>query len=222
MSTFKKISLLFEIPLDIIAEDLNYPQATICILRGDENIMKSDYADVYNRILSCPHHRDNRPPFEYAKDLAASWIMEDYTIKMLEQSGLTIQHAGEDKERNILSGTDVSTNSDCVISNGIFTRKLELMNDYNGYWTKYKKVDLRDNKYTKLKNENALFLGISTLDKRYIILNFGHELNAKYSEFHYAYHKPAYTILLNNDMLKDIDYTNIVESLLDEINCDYK
>ena len=91
------------------------------------------------------------------------------------------------------------------------------MNDYKGYWNRYKKMDLRDDKFLKLQNEKSLFLGVSTSDKKYLLLNFAKETNAIYSPLHYAYHKPAYSIRITPDMLKDLDYSDIAKTIMSEL-----
>ena len=46
------------------------------------------------------------------------------------------------------------------------------MNDWGGYWLKYNKLDLRYNKYEKLLNKEAIFLGISPSDNNAVIIDF--------------------------------------------------
>jgi hypothetical protein len=41
---------------------------------------------------------------QYAMDLAASWVMEDYIIEQLKNNGLSVSRAGEDKGRIVLAG----------------------------------------------------------------------------------------------------------------------
>lgn len=217
MSTFSEIQQLFPKPLQEIAKELNYPESTICILSGNENEIISNYPKTHKNILSCRHNRDARTPMQYAMDLAASWVMEDYIIEQLKNNGLSVSRAGEDKGRIVLAGKNVSSNSDCLVEYNGKSRNLELMNDYKGYWNRYKKMDLRDDKFLKLQNEKSLFLGVSTSDKKYLLLNFAKETNAIYSSFHYAYHKPAYSIRITPDMLKALDYSDIARTIMSEL-----
>lgn len=217
MSTFSEIQQLFSKPLQEIAKELGYPDSTICVLSGSEVAVKTKYLAIYNNILSCLHNRDARTPMQYAMDLAASWVMEDYIIEQLKNNGLSVSRAGEDKERVVLAGKNVSSNSDCLVEYNGKCRKLELMNDYKGYWNRYKKMDLRDDKFINLQNEKSLFLGVSTSDKKYLLLNFAKEINASYSSYHYAYHKPAYSIRITPDMLKALDYSDIARTIMSEL-----
>ena len=217
MSIFREIQQLFSKPLQEIAKELGYPDSTICVLSGSEVAVKTKYPTIYNNIQSCRHNRDARTPMQYAMDLAASWVMEDYIIEQLKNNGLSVSRAGKDKERIILPDKSVSSNSDCLVEYDGKSRHLELMNDYKGYWNRYKKMDLRDDKFLKLQNEKSLFLGVSTSDKKYLLLNFAKETNAIYSSFHYAYHKPAYSIRITPDMLKDLDYSDIAKTIMSEL-----
>ena len=217
MSIFREIQQLFSKPLQEIAKELGYPDSTICVLSGSEVAVKTKYPTIYNNIQSCRHNRDARTPMQYAMDLAASWVMEDYIIEQLKNNGLSVSRAGEDKGRIVLAGKSVSSNSDCLVEYNGKSRNLELMNDYKGYWNKYKKMDLRDDKFLKLQNEKSLFLGVSTSDKKYLLLNFAKETNAIYSSFHYAYNKPAYSIRITPDMLKALDYSDIARTIMSEL-----
>lgn len=215
-STFKEIQKLFKSRLQDIAKDLDYPEDTICVLSGEEQRLASEYPDTYQSITTV-HHRDARTSFQYAMDLAASWIMEDYIINQLKIKGLSIERAGEDKERKMLSSKKISSNSDCkVLLNGQEI-PLELVNDYKGYWAKNKKIDLRDDKYLNMVKKKSLLLGISTKDQKYILLNFAKDIKAKHIENHYAYHKPAYSIPITPDMLKDLDFSAIAEVIAKEL-----
>ena len=138
---------------------------------------------------------------QYAMDLAASWVMEDYLIKELRDHGLSVTRAGEDKERLILSSRRVSSDSDCMVEYNGVSRKLELMNDYKGYWNRNKEIDLRDDKFVKMGREKSLFLGVSTKDKKYLLLDFSKTVDAVYKPYHFAYHKPAYSIKVTPNML---------------------
>lgn len=169
MSIFREIQQLFSKPLQEIAKVLGYPDSTICVLSGSKVAVKTKYPAIYNNIQSCRHNRDARTPMQYAMDLAASWVMEDYIIEQLKNNGLIVLKAGEDKERIILPDKNVSSNSDCLVEYDGKSRHLELMNDYKGYWNRYQKMDLRDDKFLKLQNEKSLFLGVSTSDKKLLL-----------------------------------------------------
>ena len=197
-----------------IAVSLHYPDSSICVLKGDINVLKRDFPQTYSNLTSCKHNKDNRTFIEYGQDLVASWIYEDYLIEQLTQHGLSIERAGADKNREILAKTNVSSTSDCLVKYNNCSRKLEIMNDYKGYWTKYGSVDLRDDKFEKLRNENAIFLGTAPIDKKYIFLDFSKQIDAEYISSHRPYGgKPAYKIKGIKKLLKDLDYQEIVKDI---------
>ena len=218
MSTFSEIQQLFPKSLQEIAKELGYPESTICVISGDEKAIMTKHPSTYSNIQSCGHNRDARTPLQYAMDLAASWIMEDYLIKELGEQGLSVSRVGEDRERLILSSKKVSSNSDCMVEYNGLSCKLELMNDYKGYWNRTNQIDLRDDKFVKMGKEKSLFLGVSTKDKKYLLLNFSKPVEAVFSSFHFAYHKPAYSIKIKPDMLKDLDFSAIANDIIKELS----
>ena len=94
-------------------------------------------------------------------------------MRSLSAAGLTVSGAGADKSREVLDSSRVSASSDFLVSYKGKTRLLELMSDYTGYWSRYGKMDLRDDKFMKMQDSSSLFLGISTVDNKYILLDMG-------------------------------------------------
>ena len=213
MGAYKETVKLFK-QLSQVASELGYSKENILILENKESELKRLFPNVWNNIFSCSHHRDKRTPFEYAQDLVASWFMEDYFLKRLKESGVEIDLNGADKERKILPNLKVSTNSDYIISFKGKTRIVEFMVDYTGYWTRSNKIDLRDNKYLKLSSNESLFIGLSTLDKKFILLDFKTEINAIFIPSHYPYGgKPAYTIKILDGNLLNFDVNDLVSKI---------
>lgn len=202
-----------------LAEKFDYPLSSICVLKGDVGVLEREYPDTFSNLLTCKHNKDYRTPIEYGQDLVASWIYEDLIVEQLTKAGLKIEGAGADKEREILPHVKVSASSDCKVSYNGKEILLEIMNDYKGYWTRYKQIDLRDSKYNKLVKESSLFLGISTKEKKYILLDFGKgNFEAKYVPSHWPYGgKPAYQIKISIDLLHDIDFKLISKDIIDKL-----
>lgn len=213
MGTFEQVSLLMG-DLAKIARRLNYPESSICVLTGDLEQVKTMFPQTYSNLMSCGHHADKRGPLVYGKDLVASWIMEDYLMENLKEAGVEIQGAGADKKREILSNARVSTASDCLVSYGGKERPLELMSDYTGYWAKYKKMELRDAKFKKMQDSKSLFLGVSTADKKYLLLDMSQEFEFKFIPSYFLYGgKPAYSIKFPKEKLNDFDFKAIAEEI---------
>lgn len=197
-----------------IAQHLNYPDSSICVLSGDIEQVKAMFPQTYANLISCNHHADKRDILVYGQDLVASWIIEDYLVDNLKKTGIEIQRAGTDKKREILSSTQVSTDSDCLVCFGGKERLLELMSDYTGYWARYKKMELRDSKFKKMQDSKSLFLGISTVDRKYLLLDMSQAFEFQYIPSYSFYGgKPAYSIKFPKDILKDFNFKTIAEDI---------
>ena len=196
----------------------NYPESSVCILQGNLQRLKEEFPETYSNLMSCGHHRDRRTPLEYGQDLVASWLFEDSLIQELKNRGLSISKAGADKKREILVNAKVSASSDCTVSYLEKNRLLEIMNDYTGYWARYKKIDLRDSKFSKLQDSKSLFLGISSLDNKFVLLDMTKEIEYKYIPNHFPYGgKPAYSIKLPKNIMKGLDYTHLANEIIELI-----
>lgn len=194
-----------------VARSLGYPESTVCVLKGDANVLKRDFPTTYSNLKSCRYDMDKRTYIQYGQDLVASWIYEDYLIGELTRAGLAVIRAGTDRERKILSHTKVSSTSDCLVTYDGHSRKLEIMNDYNGYWEQRGTVDLRDDKYSRLKQEKALFIGVAPQEKKYVLLDFAEDIDSVYIEKHDPYGgKPVRSISVRKDQFHEVDFLEIV------------
>ena len=78
------------------------------------------------------------------------------------------------------------------------------MNDWNDYWIRSDKLDLRDNKFLKLSNEQSLFLGIAPMSSKGIFLDFSEKLDFR-KRYNPAYSKSSYTLKKIRNRMSDID-----------------
>ena len=201
MGAYKNLPYFLGSDLVSVAHQLNYSASNILILEGKIEALRIKYPDVYQALISCRHNRDTRSPLEYAQDLVASWLFEDYICDILSSNGLDISKAGADKERVILSSRNVSASSDTSVTYNGKTRLMEIMTDYGGYWARNGVIDLRDSKFNELRDTNSIFLGISTVDGKFILLDCSHEIKARYIRSHRPYgFKPAYQISCVGEM----------------------
>lgn len=192
----------FEEPIVNVAKKMKYSESNILILENNELELRRKYPDIYDNIVSCNHNRDFRTPMQYAQDLVCSWLYEDYLLDRLKINGLNIELSGEDRKRKILSTTKISSASDYLIEYNGKRAFIELANDYTGYWKKQKKCDLRDDKFIHIKRgiNNADFsflLGVDFKNIEFFLVNVNDTTNISYTNYHYAYHKPAYSIHLD-------------------------
>ncbi len=204
----------FKYPLIEVARRLDYSQDNILILQGDIETLQKLYPEIYENIMSCHHHRDNRTPLEYAQDLVASWLVEDSFLKVLNTNGLYTKLDGADHNRKILANVRTSASSDFIVSYNGNSRKLELMNDYTGYWARTGVLDLRDSKYKSLKAEESLFLAVSVTTKDFALFDFSDEIKAKFIPSHHPYGgKSAYQIDITKETMLEASPPNITEAI---------
>ena len=212
MSAFAQLSARLG-DLTVIARGLNYPLSSICVLSGDMNALEKDFPETAINLKSCFHNMDDRPAIEYGRDLVASWIYEDYLMLELHKAGLEIKGAGADKNREILRNNKVSTDSDCLVSYNGRERGLELMNDHKGFWESYHKFHLRDNKYQKVLDTKSIFLGVSTFNGTYFLIDDISAFPSKFIPYHFRWHKPAQELTIPRDALKPVDFNQIAQDI---------
>lgn len=214
MGAYQQISRMYKDGILAKAVELGYSQANMCILKGDLQSLENNFPDCFRNLKSCLHNKDSRSPLEYARDLVASWIFEDTIVQKLNAAGLSTTLAGTDQNREILATTNVSACSDCTIAFNGRHRHLEIMSDYTGWWENTGHMELRDAKYAKLSCEKALFLGICTNSQKYILLDFSHQINARYIPSHRPYGgKPAYSINIDRAALQKLSVPTLIEEL---------
>lgn len=203
MGAFKGVTIFFSVPLTDIAKKLKYTEDNILVLQGNTAQLQVQFPEIYKNMQSCKHHADRRSPIEYAQDLVASWIFEDYFVEHFTSDKYTISLSGADKKRKILASSKTSAASDYLISSDKETVKMELMNDYTGFWIKTHKLHLRDDKYNKLKDTQSLLLAVATTTKQFVLFDFRKAIPSRYIASHFPYGgKPAYELTINpNDML---------------------
>lgn len=150
------------------------------------------------------HLRDQRSCEEYALDLVLGWIMEDAILKILDKLGFPCSLASEDRNREFLKSPKATPDYDILSSNNK-KFKLELVNDFTGFWKKKKKIHLRDNKYNKLKEDDGILLGIDFINKEFFVLKIK-KTKATFVPRHFLYGgKPAWEFGLENQPFFSLD-----------------
>lgn len=143
------------------------------------------------------HQRDHRDPIEYGSNLVFGWLMEDWVAIFLKKSGFCIALSGCDSDREFLSRYKVKTDADIDVLLGPHKRKVELVFDYGSHWIRKDQLDLRDKKFKKIQDAQALVLGISTIDKKGFVYcpSLDAKLEVKYSKSHGPFGKAAYSVM---------------------------
>lgn len=133
-----------------------------------------------------------------------------------------IELSGANRNRMILENQKTSTSSDYIIaSNEGLRTKLELVNDYTGFWARNHSLHLRDNKYLQLQRNHCLLLAIALTPytKKFSLLDFGNEIVADYIPQHRSYgYKPAYELQIPATMMHDFSIESIRQNILQTLS----
>lgn len=108
------------------------------------------------------YHRDVRSTVEYGLDLTFGWLSEDLVLKAIENKGVRVELAGEDRHREFLPRNEIGASSDFNIECESSFRPLEIVFSWNNYWKNTDTWDIRDSKFKQMTNPNneSLCLGI--------------------------------------------------------------
>jgi len=164
--------------------------------------------------------RDKRTGVEYAADLVIGWLSEDGLIDYFSNTGQSAVLSGDDRYREFLNPRKISTQADIELRSATGKRKLEYMNDWTDTWIKWNHLDLRENKYLKLVDEKAIFLGISPLSQEALVIDIGNEktkTNWVRIDSHWPYGgKPAWQLKNPKALMKPINesFKKIVDILM--------
>ncbi len=215
MGAFDGATKFFDSSLEQVAREYGYSAENILILSGEEATLRSQYPHIYENLSGCRHHADRRTPMQYAQDLVASWLIEDYYFAKLQSDFYRLSLDGADRNRNILPNSRVSSSSDYLISTPDLTIQLELMNDYTGFWSRQGTLHLRDRKFTQLQRSRSLFLAISITTREFTLFDFRQDIQAQYIPSHRFYGgKPAYELSIPRHMLQPDEGDRMVQAIL--------
>lgn len=217
MGAYKGLTKFFDRNLSELAARLGYGQDNLYVLSGDEQNLRQSFPEIYNNILSCVKNMDKRGPMEYAQDVVASWLFEDYLVAKFRSLGRTLKLVGGDRERKLLPHSKVSSNSDCVYNpTGDKKLKVEIMNSYTKFWKDRKCLHLRNDKYAQLCKEKGVLLCVDASDRTFAVIDFTkEEPSAKLILEHKQYGgKPAYELSLDGVPF----YEFLVKSIIDNLD----
>lgn len=153
------------------------------------------------------HLRGDRSGAEYGADLILGWAVEDGFKLWAKQSNLTAENSGHDKNREFLRPGKISAASDFKI--GVKSpRRMELATDYKGHWKKSNKWDMRDSKFQKLEDEQALIFLIDAVQVKGATIDLADKSKYEFEHipFHFIYKKPAWALCNVREYLVPLDY----------------
>ena len=219
MSAFSGVTLYFNKngkSLPEAAKQFHYSQANVLILEGKENELKTQFPQIYSNLRSCGHHADRRTPLEYGRDLVASWLFEDDFLAAINTSpNVRVALDGADRNREILPNIRTSAGSDykIILPSGV-ERKLELMCDYSGFWTKTGRLHLRDAKYENMVRSNSLFVAVSVTTAEFTLYDFSREVPSVFIRSHRPFGgKPAHEISIRARDMKPYTPENLISEI---------
>jgi len=179
--------------------------ADLCVNIVSDNLTADDVSYIQEKLGRLRHLRNSRSPLEYALDLMLGWAIEDGILEVLLSQEFSCQLSSADREREFLTRPKASSDITVDVAPGKKVL-LEVVKDFEGYWAKNKKIDLRDAKYNRLKKEKGILLGLDFNNKKFFVLPT-EKAKATYISSHAPYGgKPAYSI-----SLKEVEFHDLKE-----------
>lgn len=196
MGAYHNASQLLPKPVLAMSREFNYSKENYLILSRQSKQLQKEFKQTWENIQSCVYCADGREPIEYARDLVASWVVEDYFLHLLTEAGCQAAVAGADRNRAVLPCCQTGADCDFQVRLDGQTFHVEFLCDYTGYWRRTGHVDLRDGKYKKLRSQQALALGVDAQQRQAILLDFRQNVpGVRRVEAHKPYGgKPAYMV----------------------------
>lgn len=179
--------------LESFVDESGWNEETELILSLLEDSLDQDQTDyLEDRLGDLDHLKDHRDVANYALELLRGWLVEDTLVYLLRGNGLIVYLTGKDSEREFLTST--TSEHDLEIDENGNIYRVELATDFSGFWQKNGLLDLRDNKYKKLKSrENSYLLGLDFSNQKFVLVT-PEEVDAQRTPQHPYWNKPAYRI----------------------------
>lgn len=207
---FEYLNSCFPQGMTKVAHSLGYPEETVNILNSAINTddeLADMYPDIYARLITCEHQCDTRSILAYSREIIAAWVAEDTILNKLKAAGMDAYLSGTDAERELLRNTGVKASADMTVRIGDHKQKVELVCDYTGFWTKKRKIHLRDHKLYQLARSDADILCIDMRNKQFYLFS-ARDVEGSMAVTHLSKHpvwaKPAEEISLDADASQDL------------------
>ena len=187
------------------------PEKSVCFTQITNKDLNDSVYDYLNEKCNLAHFRDARLPYEYGIDLVLGWLIEDAVLVLLEEKGRKAILSGNDRYREFLSRQKISTQPDIKVEFNSGDRLLEIFSDWTSTWRNKNHADLRDNKYAKLKREEAIMLGIAPITSEGFLIDFSEDDEFE-ENYIAAYRKMGYTFKGIRNVLRPLE--EVIKDLL--------
>lgn len=188
------------------------PEKSVCFTQIINKDLNDSVYDYLNEKCNLAHFRDARLPHEYGIDLVLGWLIEDAVLVLLEERGRKAVLSGNDRYREFLSQQKISTQPDIKVEFASGARLLEIFSDWTSTWRSKNHADLRDNKYTKVKREGAIMLGIAPITSEGFLIDFSEDDDRFEQNYIAAYRKMGYTFKGIRNILRPLE--EVIKDLL--------
>lgn len=134
----------------------------ICINLLYNSLSKNDRRYIEEKIGHLDTFRDSRSSIDYARELVLGWIVEDCLINAVNECGFPCESFGGDRLREFISNSDNITGaSDLSVEVAKGKEVLiEVTSDFTAYWKRNGVMDLRNDKYHNILEQDGYILGI--------------------------------------------------------------
>jgi hypothetical protein len=188
------------------------PEKSTCFTQIINKDLNESVYNYLNEKCNLAHFRDARQPYEYGIDLVLGWLIEDAVLALLKEKGKKAILSGNDRYREFLSQQKISTQPDIKLRFNSGDRLLEIFSDWTSTWHNKNHADLRDNKYMKVKREEAVMLGIAPITSEGFLIDFSEDEEAFEQNYVAAYRKMGYTFKGIRNILRPLE--EVIEDLL--------
>ena len=89
MGAYQNASQLLPKPVLAMAREVNYSKENYLILARRNKQLQKEFPQIWENIQGCAYCADGRAPIEYARDLVASWLVEDYFLHLLTELAMS-------------------------------------------------------------------------------------------------------------------------------------
>ena len=158
----------------------------------------------------------------FFQDMISGWVLEDLVIEMFRRQGIEIHHNGKDFKRIIDIGKEVSQESDCVITVGEETRKVELSNEFNTILEEKGYIEKRSPAIYNLWRNKVIWLYRELGSGKYVLLDFATEKAITHLRYHKNWDKDVHRYVLEENGKKVRSDRLLAAEMISVVGCSIK